>query len=199
MYRKVKRAADCVIAATALLALSPVIALTALAVKLDSRGPVIFRQERLGYKGRVFKMLKFRSMCVGAEKQGSGVYSFAGDARVTKVGRIIRATSLDELPQLINILRGDMSLIGPRPALTYHPWTWDKYTPEQRRMFDVLPGVTGWAQVNGRKEVPWPERIKLNVEYVDRMSFAFDVKIFFMTIFKVVTNANNTNTTKTNA
>lgn len=136
-------------------------------------------------------------MCVGAENQGTGVYSFKGDSRITRVGRIMRATSIDELPQLVNILKGDMSLIGPRPALTYHPWSLDQYTEHQRRMFDVRPGVTGWAQVNGRKEVPWPERIELNVEYVERMSFWFDVKIFFMTIFKVATNANNNNVEQT--
>ena len=121
------------------------------------------------------------------------VYSYKGDSRITKVGKIIRATSIDELPQLWNIMKGDMALIGPRPALTYHPWSFDQYTEEQKHMFDVRPGVTGWAQVNGRKEVPWPQRIQLNCEYVRKVSFAFDMKIFFMTIFKVLSNANNEN------
>ena len=179
--------------------LSPILVLTAIAVKLDSKGPALFKQERLGYKGKVFKILKFRSMVVGAEKTGTGVYSYKGDSRITKVGKFIRATSLDELPQLFNILKGEMSFIGPRPALTYHPWPLEEYTSEQRRMFDALPGITGWAQINGRKEVPWPERIKLNIEYVEKMSFGMDAKIFFATFFKVLTNANNNNTAQTNA
>lgn len=197
-YRHIKRVCDFVIAGFGVVAISPILILTALAVRLESRGPIIFKQERLGYKGKTFKIYKFRSMVVGAEKTGSGVYTFKGDSRITRVGRFIRATSIDELPQLFNILKGDMSLIGPRPALTYHPWPLDQYTKHQRRMFDVLPGVTGWAQVNGRKEVPWPERIELNVEYVDRYSFAMDMKILWMTIYKVITNANNSNTSKTN-
>ena len=198
MYKHIKRASDFCIALLGLLVLSPLLLLTAIAIKLDSPGPILFKQERLGLKGRVFRIWKFRSMCVGAEKQGTGVYSYKGDSRITKVGRFIRATSIDELPQLVNILKGEMALIGPRPALTYHPWPFEQYTEHQRRMFDVLPGVTGWAQVNGRKEVPWPERIELNIEYVERMSLAFDVKIFLMTIFKVATNANNSNIGKTN-
>lgn len=151
----------------------------------------------MGKNGVPFKIWKFRSMCVGAEKQGTGVYSYKGDARITKVGKIIRATSIDELPQLVNILKGDMALIGPRPALTYHPWPYEQYTEHQKHMFDVLPGVTGWAQVNGRKEVPWPERIELNVWYAKNMSLWLDLKIFFMTIFKVATNANNENVGET--
>ena len=126
-----------------------------------------------------------------AEK--GGVYSGKGDARVTKVGRFIRATSIDELPQLVNILKGDMSLIGPRPPLTYHPWPIEEYTDEQKRMFEVRPGITGWAQVHGRKEVEWHERIRLNIWYVDHLSFWLDLKVFFMTIFKVATNADNEN------
>ena len=166
----------------------------AIAIKLDSKGPVIFKQERVGKNGKVFHIYKFRSMCVGAEKTGSGVYSGKGDARVTRVGKILRATSLDELPQFFNLLKGDMSLIGPRPPLTYHPWTWDKYTDEQKRMFEVRPGITGWAQVNGRKEVEWNKRIQLNVWYVDHVSLWLDIKIMFMTVFKVFTNADNANT-----
>lgn len=197
MYKYFKRFCDVVISAVALVVLSPVLLITAVLIKLESRGPVIFKQQRLGYKGIPFYIYKFRSMCVGAEQQGTGVYSYKGDSRITRVGRIIRATSIDELPQLVNILKGDMSLIGPRPALTYHPWPFDQYTEHQKRMFDVRPGVTGWAQVNGRKEVPWPERIELNVYYVDHVSFRLDAKIFFMTIFKVFTNANNNNTAET--
>lgn len=171
--------------------------LVAVAVKLDSPGPILFRQDRLGKDGRVFKMLKFRSMCVGAETKGSGVYSGKDDNRVTRVGKILRATSLDELPQLLNVLRGDMSLLGPRPPLTYHPWPFEAYTGEQRRMFDVRPGFSGWAQVHGRKEVEWLHRIELNVWYVEHVRFSLDVKIFFMTIFKVITNKNNVNVNAT--
>lgn len=180
-----------------MIVLSPFLLITAILIKLDSNGPVIFKQKRLGKNGVPFNIWKFRSMCVGAEKQGTGVYSYKDDARITKVGKIIRATSIDELPQLVNILKGDMALIGPRPALTYHPWTYEQYTEHQKHMFDVLPGVTGWAQVNGRKEVPWPERIELNVWYAKNMSLWLDLKIFFMTIFKVATNANNENVGET--
>lgn len=197
MYSIFKRTIDFIIAGVALIVLSPFLLITAILIKLDSKGPVIFKQERLGKNGVPFKIWKFRSMCVGAEKQGTGVYSYKGDARITKVGKIIRATSIDELPQLVNILKGDMALIGPRPALTYHPWPYEQYTEHQKHMFDVLPGVTGWAQVNGRKEVPWPERIELNVWYAKNMSLWLDFKIFFMTIFKVATNANNENVGET--
>lgn len=165
----------------------------ALLIKIDSKGPVIFKQDRIGKNGKVFKILKFRSMCVGAEQTGSGVYSGKGDARVTKIGKILRATSLDEIPQLISVLKGDMSFIGPRPPLTYHPWTFDKYTEEQKRMFEVRPGITGWAQVNGRKDVEWNKRISLNVWYVDHVSLWLDIKILFKTVGKVFTNADNEN------
>ena len=197
MYKYVKRAVDFCIALVALTILFVPLIIVAIIIKLDSKGPVIFMQERLGKDGVPFKIWKFRSMCVGAEKQGTGVYSYKGDSRITKVGKVIRATSIDELPQLVNILKGDMALIGPRPALTYHPWPYEQYTEHQKHMFDVLPGVTGWAQVNGRKEVPWPERIELNVWYANNMSLWLDIKIFFMTIFKVATNANNENVGET--
>lgn len=198
MYKYFKRWFDCAISCVLIILFLPLFLIISFLIKIESQGPIIFKQERLGYKGKVFKIYKFRSMVQGAEKQGTGVYSFKGDSRITKVGRFIRATSIDELPQLFNIIKGDMALIGPRPALTYHPWPFDQYTEHQKRMFDVRPGVTGWAQVNGRKEVPWPQRIELNIEYVEKMSFGFDLKIFFMTIFKVLVNANNNNIEKTN-
>lgn len=197
MYIKLKRYVDFCIALVALVILFIPLIIIAILIKLDSKGPVIFKQERLGKNGVPFKIWKFRSMCIDAEKQGTGVYSYKGDTRITKVGKIIRSTSIDEIPQLINILKGDMALIGPRPALTYHPWNFDKYTDHQKQMFDVLPGVTGWAQVNGRKEVAWPERIELNVWYAKNISFMLDIKIFFMTIFKVVANINNENVSET--
>ena len=197
MYKYFKRFVDFMIAFVALIVLFVPLVLVAILIKLDSKGPVIFKQERLGKNGVPFKIWKFRSMCVGAEKQGSGVYSYKGDSRITRVGKIIRATSIDEFPQLVNILKGDMALIGPRPALTYHPWPFEQYTESQKHMFDVLPGVTGWAQVHGRKEVPWPERIELNVWYAKNLSLMLDIKIFFMTIFKVAINANNENVGET--
>lgn len=193
MYSTVKRAFDIVLSLFVLIVLSPVLLITALSVKLESKGPVVFKQERIGLNGKVFNILKFRTMCVGAEKMAGGVYSDNADSRVTRVGRILRATSADELLQAINVLRGDMSFIGPRPPLTYHPWTYENYTAEQKRMFDVRPGITGWAQVNGRKAVEWNKRIELNVWYVDHISFLLDMKIFFMTIFKIFTNADNEN------
>lgn len=197
MYKCFKRLIDFVLALMVLIILSVPMLIVGILIKIESKGPVIFRQQRLGKNGKPFWILKFRSMCVGAERKGSGVYSFKGDSRITRVGKIIRATSIDELPQLINILKGEMALIGPRPALTYHPWPYEKYDEHQKHMFDVLPGVTGWAQVHGRKKVPWPERIELNVWYAQNMSLLLDIKIIFMTIFKVVTNANNENVTET--
>ena len=198
MYKNgIKRILDVTIAVVGLVICAVPMAIVALLIRLESPGPAIFRQQRLGRDGKPFEFLKFRSMCQGAEHTGSGVYSGKGDARVTRLGRILRATSIDELPQLINILRGDMSLVGPRPPLTYHPWPIEEYTPEQRRMFEVRPGITGWAQINGRKGVEWHRRIELNVWYVDHVSFLLDLKIFFLTIYKVFRNADNENTGET--
>ena len=192
MYKNFfKRFIDLTLSVLALIVLSWLYLIIAILIKLTSPGPVLFKQDRIGKDGKVFKILKFRSMKVGAEK--AGVYSDNKDPRVTKVGKFIRATSVDELPQLFNILKGDMTLIGPRPPLTYHPWKWEEYTDEQRRMFDVRPGITGWAQTHGRKHVEWNERIKLNVWYVDHVSFGLDFKIFWLTIFKIFTNADNEN------
>lgn len=198
MYKNfLKRIIDIVVSIVMLIVMLPILLIFAIAVKIDSEGPIIFKQERIGKDGRVFRMLKFRSMCVNSEHSGSGVYSGKGDSRVTRVGKIIRATSIDELPQLINILKGDMSFIGPRPPLTYHPWPLDEYTDEQLRMFEIRPGITGWAQIHGRKCVEWHERIKMNVWYVEHVSFLLDIKIFILTIFKVFSNADNENVGKT--
>ena len=197
MYRFFKRFLDLFISFICLIILFPLFIILALFVKLTSKGPVFFKQERIGLHGKVFKMLKFRSMCVGAEQQEGGVYSGKGDKRVTKIGRVLRATSFDELPQLINILKGDMSIIGPRPPLTYHPWKYEEYTEEQKKMFDLRPGITGWAQINGRKQVEWHKRIELNVWYVEHMSFGLDLKIFFKTIGKVFKNSDNENVGET--
>ena len=198
MYKNgMKRVLDILISLPVLIIGAIPMAIVALLIRLESPGPAIFRQERIGKDGKVFEFLKFRSMCVGAEHTGSGVYSGKDDARVTRLGRILRATSIDELPQLINILRGDMSLIGPRPPLTYHPWPYEEYTEQQKRMFEVRPGITGWAQINGRKAVEWHHRIELNVWYVDNVSFWLDMKIFFKTIGKVLRNSDNVNVEET--
>jgi len=199
MYKGVKRFLDIFVSILGLLVLWPVMLIVAIAILIESGNEVIFKQERIGKDGKVFKLYKFRSMIKNAEHQGTGVYSYKGDSRVTKVGKFIRKTSLDELPQFVNVLKGDMSLIGPRPVLTYHPMTYDKYTPEQLKRFSVRPGITGWAQVNGRKTSLWPERIRYDVEYVENLSFAFDVKVFFKTISTVLGTANNENTQKTAA
>ncbi|MEY8493435.1 sugar transferase [Lachnospiraceae bacterium 29-91] len=198
MYRNViKRAIDCMVSFLVLAVGAVPMLIVAILIKLDSPGPVLFKQERIGKNGKVFKILKFRSMCQGAEHTGSGVYSGKNDARVTRIGRILRATSIDELPQAINILRGDMALIGPRPPLTYHPWSYEDYTEEQKRMFEVRPGITGWAQVCGRKNVEWHKRIRLNVWYIDHISFRLDLRIFLMTIFKILRNEDNANVGET--
>lgn len=192
MYKKyVKRGLDIVLSLLGILIGGIPMLLVALLIKLESDGPVLFLQDRIGKDGKVFKIYKFRSMCVGAEK--GGVYSDNKDTRVTKVGKIIRATSLDELPQFFNVLKGDMSFIGPRPPLTYHPWPYEEYTDFQRRMFEVRPGITGWTQTHGRKDVEWHRRIELNVWYVDHVSLWLDIKILFLTVFKVLSNADNEN------
>lgn len=192
LYRRVcKRAFDIFFSLLLLIVAFPLLLLTALAIRLDSPGPVLYCQERVGKDRRIFRMLKFRSMRVGAEHTGSGVYCEKGDPRVTRVGRIIRALSIDELPQLVNVLKGEMSFIGPRPPLTYHPWPIHRYTEQQQRMFEVLPGITGWAQIHGRRCVEWNERIRMNIWYVDHVSLWLDIKICFLSVIKVLSNTDN--------
>ena len=192
MYKNgIKRLLDLLCAWMILLVSFPILLLIAVAVKLDSKGPAVFCQRRLGLNGKEFNMYKFRTMVMNAE--AGGVYSDDKDCRVTRVGRLLRKTSLDELPQCINIIKGDMSFIGFRPPLTYHPWTWEEYTEEQKKMFSLRPGITGWAQVNGRRTVEWNKRIALNVWYAENVSFWLDCKIVLMTIFKVLSNADNEN------
>lgn len=196
MYVKFwKRFFDIVLSVIGLIVAAIPMAIVAIAIKWDSPGPVIFKQQRLGRYGKVYTMYKFRSMCVGAEK--GGVYSDDKDTRISRVGMIIRKTSLDELPQLWNVLKGNCSLIGFRSPLTYHPWPWEEYTEEQKKMFELRPGITGWAQVNGRKTVEWNNRIAMNVWYPENCSFLLDVKILFMTVFKVLRNADNENVGET--
>lgn len=200
MYRNIfKRLIDVVLSFIGIIVVSPIYLLTAIFIRLESEGPVIFKQKRLGVNGVPFNIYKFRSMYINSEKKGSGVYSGKDDPRVTKVGKFIRLTSIDELPQFFNILKGDMAIIGPRPALTYHPWPYEEYTEEQKKMFNVRPGVTGWAQIHGRKDVEWNKRIEMNVWYAEHLNFWLDVKIFFATIFKVITFKDNYNVEETAA
>lgn len=197
IYLSIKRILDIIFSLLGLIILSPILLITAVAIKLESTGPIIFKQKRIGKDGKVFNIYKFRSMIVGAEKIGTGVYSKKDDNRVTKVGRLIRMTSIDELPQLINILKGEMSIIGPRPVLTYHPWKYEEYTEEQLKRFKVKPGITGWAQIHGRKDVEWKERIKLDTYYVENINFWLDIKIFFKTILQVLSMKDNVNKNET--
>ena len=192
--RYIKGTIDTIIAAAGILLFWWVYVLIAIAIKIeDPKGPVIFAQERLGKDGKVYLMYHFRSMKVGAEHTGSGVYSDSKDERATKGGRFLRSTSLDELPQLWNVLKGESSMIGFRSPLTYHPWTWDKYTEEQKKMFSMKPGITGWAQVNGRRTVEWNKRIEYNIWYAENVSLLLDLKIVWMTIFKVLSRVDNEN------
>ncbi len=172
------RVADVIAAGTGLVLTSPILGLAALATKLDGGGPVVYRQTRVGKEGEDFEVLKLRSMVVGAERLGAGYAVDKGDARITRVGRILRRTSIDELPQLWNILRGDMSVIGPRPTLRYQV---EQYSEHQRRRLDVRPGLTGWAQIHGRASLPWAERIELDVWYVDHRSPRVDLEILLKT------------------
>ena len=171
---------DVVVAGFGLIVTSPLLALAALAIKLEDRGPVLYRQQRVGKDGADFELLKLRTMVVGAEKIGAGLAVNRGDSRITRTGRLLRRLSLDELPQLWNILRGDMSIVGPRPTLRHQV---DSYTPHQRRRLEVKPGLTGWAQVNGRAALPWDERIELDVWYVEHRSFWLDLRILARTPF----------------
>jgi len=172
------RVADVLVAGTALVLTSPFLGLAALATKLEDRGPVFYRQTRVGKDGKDIDVLKLRSMVVGAESLGAGYAVDEGDPRITRVGRILRRTSIDELPQLWNVVRGDMSIIGPRPTLRYQV---EQYDEHQRRRLDVRPGLTGWAQVHGRASLPWAERIELDVWYVDHRSPRLDLEILLRT------------------
>ena len=172
------RALDLAIAGTGLALTSPLVAAAALAVKLQDGGPVLYRQNRVGKDGRDFELLKLRTMIVDAETQGAGYAVAAGDSRITRIGRFLRRTSLDELPQLWNVVRGDMSLIGPRPTLRYQV---EQYDERQRRRLDILPGITGWAQIHGRATLPWEERIELDLWYVDHRSWKTDALILLRT------------------
>jgi lipopolysaccharide/colanic/teichoic acid biosynthesis glycosyltransferase len=174
----VNRAADVAVAGLGLVVASPLIVLAALATKLEDRGPVLYRQTRVGQDGKDFELLKLRSMVVGAEHKGAGYAVDQGDSRITRVGRLVRRTSVDELPQLWNVLRGDMSIIGPRPTLRYQV---ERYNERQRKRLAVLPGLTGWAQIKGRATLSWDERIELDVWYVEHRSPRVDLTILLRT------------------
>ena len=173
------RALDVLMAASALLLTSPLLLAAAIAIKLDTRGPVFYRQGRVGKDGVPFELWKLRTMVVGAEHIGAGLYIEDRDPRITRAGRALRRLSLDELPNLFNVLQGDMAIVGPRPTVQAQV---DRYTPHQRRRLEVRPGITGWAQVNGRTSLSWPERIELDVWYVDHRSLALDLRILARTV-----------------
>jgi lipopolysaccharide/colanic/teichoic acid biosynthesis glycosyltransferase len=174
----VSRALDAVLAAALLLVTSPLLALAAIAIRLESRGPVFYRQLRVGKDGEPFELWKLRTMVPGAESMGAGIYVIEGDTRITRVGRLLRRFSLDELPNLVNVLKGEMAIVGPRPTVQEQV---DRYTDRQRRRLEVKPGITGWAQINGRTSLPWPERIELDVWYVEHRSLRLDLRILLRT------------------
>jgi lipopolysaccharide/colanic/teichoic acid biosynthesis glycosyltransferase len=187
IYERVKRAMDVFIAGTAAIVTAPLLAAIALAIRLEDGGPALLRQHRVGRGNADFELLKFRTMVTDAHKLGTGWLVADGDPRITRVGGFLRRWSLDELPQMFNVLRGDMSIIGPRPTLRYQV---DQYTPFQMRRLEVRPGITGWAQVCGRNALPWPRRIELDVHYVDHRSLLLDLRILARTVPLVLRPAN---------
>jgi lipopolysaccharide/colanic/teichoic acid biosynthesis glycosyltransferase len=178
------RILDIVIALLALAVLSPVLLIASIAIKLGSRGPVLYRQRRVGLHGEEFEMLKLRTMVEGSDPVGVGTIVSRDDPRVTGAGRILRRTSLDEIPNLVNVLRGEMAIVGPRPTI---PAQVADYTPRQHRRHEVRPGITGWAQVQGRAGIPWEERIELDVYYVDHRSTTLDLRILLKTVGLLLT------------
>jgi lipopolysaccharide/colanic/teichoic acid biosynthesis glycosyltransferase len=172
------RALDIALAVTGLVLAAPLLLIAAIAIKLDSRGPLIYRQRRVGRDGLQFEVLKLRTMRLGADPVGVGTPVLEGDPRVTRVGGLLRRFSLDEIPNLVNVLRGELAIVGPRPTLAAQV---ELYTERQRRRLEVKPGITGWAQVNGRAGIPWEERIELDVWYVDHRSLALDLRILART------------------
>ena len=196
--RIIKRVLDLFFSVIFLLVFWPLYLILALLIKIDDpTGPALFQQDRIGRNGAIYKMYKFRTMFPDTEHTGSGAYSDGTDSRVTRMGRFLRATSLDELPQLFNVIRGECSLIGFRSPLTYHPWPWEQYTEEQKKMFVMRPGLTGWAQVHGRRTVEWNKRIAMNIWYSENVSFFLDCKILWLTIAAVFSGRDNENKGKT--
>ena len=179
-----RRAFDVALAGTGLLVGAPVLAAAAVAIRLESKGHVLYRQRRVGLHGREFDVLKLRTMVTGAETMGTGLAVDEGDPRITRVGSLLRRTSIDELPNLVNVLRGEMSLIGPRPTLQTQV---DAYTDRQRQRLAVRPGLSGWAQVNGRASLPWPERIELDIWYLEHASLRLDLRILYLSARMAIT------------
>ena len=177
-YEMAKRAVDVFVATSVGVVTSPLLAAIAIAIRAEGRGPILFRQERIGRHGRPFEILKFRTLVYEPPRDPADYLIARSDPRITRVGAFLRRWSLDELPQLWNVLRGDMSIVGPRPTLAYQV---ERYDDFQRRRLEVLPGVTGWAQIGGRNTLPWPERIKLDVWYVDHRSLILDLRILAAT------------------
>ena len=192
MYRRfIKRLLDFILSLLALIVLSPVFLVISISIKVNSKGPVFFLQERLGKNGKVFKIIKFRTMIVNAEHICDGLkIKSENDNRITKVGKILRKTSLDELPQLINVIKGDMSIVAPRPPVTYYPHKFDEYLEKQKKRFEVRPGITGLAQIRVRNSASWDERIEIDVEYVKKVTFTQDVIIILKTIMQVLKREN---------
>ena len=188
----IKRFADIIGSFIGMIIVSPILIIVAIAIKLDSKGPVFFRQERLGKNGEVFKIFKFRTMVVNAEHMGDGLkVSSAEDSRITKVGRFLRKTSIDELPQLLNVLIGEMSLVGPRPPATYYPYDgYENYPDWAKKRFEMRPGITGYAAAKDRKSITWDEKIKKDVEYVEKFSIWFDIRILLLTFVNVLKSKN---------
>ena len=184
MRPNASRALDLLVASVALVLAAPLLALAAILIKLESRGPVFYRQRRVGRGGEPFELWKLRTMVPGAEAMGAGIYVVEGDPRITRTGRLLRRFSLDELPNLANVLRGQMAIVGPRPTVQEQV---DRYTERQRRRLEVRPGITGWAQINGRASLPWPERIELDVWYVEHRSLRLDLRILARTVRMLVT------------
>lgn len=188
-----KRAFDVVSSGILSIVLLPVWIVVAIAIKLDSKGSVFFKQGRRTKDGRVFQMLKFRSMVVNAEQMGAGLFNYENDPRVTKVGRFLRNTSIDELPQLFNILKGDMSVVGPRPCVTYELGDFDTLNKKYKKRFQVKAGLTGWAQVKGRNDISWDEKVTYDNEYVDlfqKQGILIDIRILFESVIKVFKKEN---------
>jgi len=184
-----KRAFDVILSSLVLALSAPVMLLCAAAIRLTSRGPVFFRQVRLGLHGKEFTMLKFRTMLRNSEFEGDGLYSFNGDPRVTWVGALLRKASLDELPQLLNVVSGSMSIVGPRPAVTYEIGPYETYTPPMRRRLEVRPGITGLAQVSGRNELDWDSKLELDLQYIElfrESGIKIDLQIIFRTVSVVL-------------
>src|SRR4051795_3815471 len=186
MREPLRRIFDVLVAGGVLLITSPVVALAVIAIRLESKGHPIYRQRRIGQHGRAFDVLKLRTMVSGAERMGAGLAVDDGDSRITRVGALLRRTSIDELPNLVNVLRGEMSIIGPRPTV---PVQVEQYTPRQRGRLALKPGITGWAQVNGRTSLPWSERIELDLWYIEHRSWRLDLQILTKTAAMVLHGA----------